>query len=78
MNDMRKARQIVDQECELEGITPGELRDAPRTRTYTKLRHSLITRLREETGLSWREIALILGYGSRPHKQYKLLKAAAG
>jgi len=75
MDDIRRARNIVREECELVGLSPGELRDAPRTKNFVRLRHTILMRLRAETGLSFRECALLLGYASRPSKQYYRLTA---
>ena len=74
MQELRKARTIIDEECAKQGITRGELSDAGRTRTYTQIRHKLVERLREETTLSWKEIAFLLGYNARPARQYRRLK----
>lgn len=67
--DMRKGRQIVQNECEKEGVSVGELLDAPHTRNWIALKHRVLAILRRETGLSWKEIGLMLGYNSRPTKQ---------
>jgi hypothetical protein len=71
MSDLRKAREIVRIECEVEGLTVGMLHDAPRTRTYSEIRGRIAARLRAETNLSLKEIGLILGYASRPGRQIK-------
>lgn len=78
MDDIRKGRDILRAECERAGITPGVLQDAPHTPSYTAIRHAVLKRLREETSLSWREIGLVLGYGSRPSKQYYRLVREKG
>lgn len=71
VTDMRKARNIVEALCKDEGVTVGELMDAPHTRSWIAIRTRIGVALREETSLSYKEIGLILGYRSRPTKQIR-------
>ena len=66
---IRMGRLIIKDECDSAGITLEELVEGPRTRSYTLVRHTLIKRLREEAGLSWKEVGIMVGYNSRPSKQ---------
>lgn len=67
---IKKARVIVNTECEKAGITVKELWTWGRTKTISAIRQRIIRRLRNETELSWREIGMLVGLNSKPNKQY--------
>ena len=71
---MRNAREIVEYECIKAGKSLRELQQSGRTKTISVIRQHIITRLRDETPLSWREIGNLVGLGASPHKQYARAK----
>ena len=71
---MRNAREIVEYECIKAGISVRELQQSGRTKTISAIRQHIITRLRDETPLSWSEIGRLVGLGAKPNKQYARAK----
>jgi len=72
---MRNGRSIVENECVKEGVTVEELWHSGKTKTMAMLRRTIVARLRNETTLSWREIAMLVGLNSKPTKQYDASQA---
>ncbi len=57
----RRGWSIVIAGCSTEGISLEELQSGRRTKTIARVRREITLRLREETDLSWAEIAAMVG-----------------
>lgn len=60
--------RIVETELWRFGLGPDALKSGMRSRTIAQARQRIITRLREETTLSWREIGTLVGSRARAWK----------
>lgn len=65
---------IVELRCKQNGITPEELRKAPKTKSWTILRHELTDELRAKTNCSWGDIGYLLGRRSYHGKRVRVHK----
>ncbi len=55
------ADQVIENECSRLGLRPEALMSPSHTRSITTARQNIIRRLRQETHMSWREIAEVVG-----------------
>ncbi|MBA7641484.1 hypothetical protein ES703_49167 [subsurface metagenome] len=61
----RRAESIILDVAFEEGVSVDLIRSRVRTQTVVRARTRVVHRLREETKLSWREIAMVLGRSSQ-------------
>lgn len=57
----RRAESIILDVAFEEGVSVDLIRSRIRTRTVVRTRQRVVRRLRQETDLSWSEIAMVLG-----------------
>lgn len=57
----RRGWYIIEEVCAKEGIRVEDLQNRRRTKTLARIRADVVKRLREETDLSWAEIAGMVG-----------------
>lgn len=66
MDQKKSALKIVSHGCKEKGISVEALKGGRRVSQVSRVRHELAVRLSEELGLSFAEVARLLGVSLRP------------